>query len=119
MLEGVCSENPEMNTRIAPPVTDAEQPTMDLDDDDEHLYACRSTEEIEELTVLCPSMASLITRKHAAIFSFYVLCTSRSIPSWATCSDYFGCSSSARHMRAWQRSEGACLRAVLDALFYC
>ncbi len=90
---------------------------MDLDDDDEHLYACRSTEEIEALTVLCPSMASLITDKHAPIVIFDVLRTSRSIPSWATYSDYFGSSSSARHTRAWQRLEGAGLRAALDAPF--
>ncbi len=97
------------------PVTDAEEPAMDLDDDDEHLYACRSTEEIEALTVLCPSMASVITRKHARVVSPDVLFTSRSIPSWATCSDYFGSSSSARPTRAWQRLTGAGSGAALES----
>ena len=91
--KGFASQTPTRTPKFAPPVTDAEQPTMDLGDGDEHLYACRSTEEIEALTVLCPSMASLMTRKHTLGDRLNVVCTHRSIPSWTTCSDYFGSSS--------------------------
>ena len=90
---------------------------MDVEEDDEHLSACRSTEEIEALTVFFLSFCFAFGSSFTSVYcNVMTIVASRSIPSLATCNDYFGCSRSGHSSRASWRFQGASVRAAKPGL---